>query len=280
MSKKIFEMIGFVSLVCFSFFYTSQISTVIKENDDLMKQIEDISAQYRQESIDAVIEGNTIIPGLQGKEVDVKKSYQKMKQINMLNTNLLEYQEIKPEVSSYRVYGKYIIRGNPNKKQAALIFLVNDHDDVHKITSILKDKKATFFIDGHWFENNNQTIIDLINAGHTIGNLGYDLNYQINGIAWMNTIVSKIGKQKTTYCYNEIEDIASLDICKTNKSYTIRPDIITTKTPLTTVKEGLKNGSMISLEINDITMKELPLIIDFIHSKDLELVNLEELLTE
>ena len=34
--KKIFEIIGFLSLMLFTFTYTSKISMVIKENDDVM----------------------------------------------------------------------------------------------------------------------------------------------------------------------------------------------------------------------------------------------------
>ena len=46
------------------------------------------------------------------------------------------------------------------------------------------------------------------------------------------------------------------------------------------IKKDLKNGSIITLKINKTTIEQLPLIIEYINSKDLEIVNLEELLNE
>ena len=71
--KRFFEIIGFISLVCFSFFYTEKIATVIKNNDDVLKQIENVKIQSKTNPIDAKIEGNTIIPGMSGKIIDVFK---------------------------------------------------------------------------------------------------------------------------------------------------------------------------------------------------------------
>ena len=280
--KKIFETVGLISLVCFSFFYTNRITTVIKENDDLLKQIEEIQEQYKTEPINAVIEGNTIIPGLSGKMIDIKNSYKKMKKLNKFNANLLVYKDSKPEISVKKVYDKYIISGNKNNKEVSLLFLLDNQDKIDKLLSILDENeiKATFYTDGKWFENNDQTIIDLIEDGHIIGNLGYHFKYDTSGVSWMNTIVTKIGKQRQTYCYNAIEEESTLEYCNLNQSYTIRPSIIVKNNPLIEIKSGLSNGSIISLEVNDTTIKELPLIIDYIASKDLSIVTIEELLNE
>ena len=110
--KRIFEIIGFISLVCFSFFYTNEISNVIKENDDLLIQIKDNENLYNVKAIDAVILDDTIIPGVSGKKVSVDKSYNNMKKYNTFNENLLVYDKVKPNVSVNKVYDKYIISGN------------------------------------------------------------------------------------------------------------------------------------------------------------------------
>lgn len=278
--KKIFEAIGFLTLILFTFFYTSKITTVIKENDDLLKQINDIKNQYKTDPINAIIKDDTIIAGVSGSEIDVRQSYEKMKQINLFNFNLLVYKDVKPTISVTGVFDKYIIKSN--KKGVSLLFLVRANDDINSIVNILNNYQitATFYIDGNWFENNNEKIIELIDNGHTIGNLGYNNNYNVNGISWMNTIVTKIGKQKATYCYVEQDNLEILNICKNNKSYTIKPNIIVKSNPLITIRQKMEKGSIISLKINDSTIKELPLIISYINSKDLEIVNLEELLDE
>lgn len=280
--KKIFEGIGLLSLICFSFFYTSQIATVIKDNDDIYKQINEIKEQYTTKPIDAIIKGNTIIPGISGSEIDVNKSYKKMKKINSFNDNLLVYKSIKPSISVNEMYDKYIISGNKNKNEVALLFLLKDGDSVHSILNILQENEveATFFTDGYWFENNNELVLDIIEEGHNIGNLGYTYNYNVSGIDWMNSIVKSIGEQKDTYCYNLIDDATALSLCNGNKSYTIRPNIVIKQNPLIEIKKSLNNGSIISLEVNDTTTKELPLILDYIDSKDLKMVNIEELIEE
>lgn len=278
--KKIFQIIGFVTLILFTFAYTNKITTVIKENDDLLKQIEDIENQYMTEPINAIIKDNTIIAGISGSKINVKESYKKMKKIDEFNTNLLVYESIKPEISVLNYYDKYIIKSNKN--EVSLLFLVEQNNNIEKILNILNNYeiKATFYTDGNWFENNNEKIIDLIEEGHTIGNLGYNYSYNVNGISWMNTIVTKIGNQKYSYCYTEEENEEILKICKNNSSYTIMPNIIVKNNPLITIKQNLEKGSIISLKINDTTINELPLIIEYINSKDLNIVNLEELLDE
>ena len=268
--KKIFEGIGLLSLICFSFFYTNKISMVIKNEDDILKQIESIKEQYKTEAISAKVEGDTIIPGVSGIEINVKKSYKKMKRINEFNDNLLVYESIKPKVSVEKVYDKYIISGNKTKKEVSLLFLLQNNDDVNKIVSILDDNDilATFYTDGLWFENNNEIVIELIKQGHIIGNLGYNYSYNNSDITWMNAVVTKLANQK------------ALDRCHSNSSYTITPSILVKNNALINVKKNLENGSIIALEVNENLIKELQLVIDYIHSKDLEVVTIEELLDE
>lgn len=280
--KKIFETIGLLCLICFSFFYTEKISTVIKENDDIQKEIEQVKDQYKTVAIDAIINNDTIIPGVSGKTIDVKASYKKMKKINSFNDNLLVYKNTKPKISVENIYDKYIITGNKTKKEISLLFLVEENDNIDKVIDILKKNniKATFYIDGNWFENNNEKSLELIKDGHIVGNLGYNYRYDVSGISWMNTIVTKIGNQKSTYCYTENKNQDILNICKNNKSYTIIPNIVVKQNPLITIKKNLSNGSIISLKINDGLQSELPLIINYINSKDLEIVTIEKMLDE
>ena len=59
--KKFFEIIGFIALACFSFFYTNKISTVIMVQDDLLKQIESLKEQSYIKPIDAYIENDKVV---------------------------------------------------------------------------------------------------------------------------------------------------------------------------------------------------------------------------
>ena len=84
--KKIFEIIGFLSLMLFTFTYTSKISMVIKENDDLLSQIKEVSTQYKKDPINATIKDNTIVAGVSGSQIDIDESYSKMKKLNQSST--------------------------------------------------------------------------------------------------------------------------------------------------------------------------------------------------
>ena len=95
----------------------------------------------------------------------------------------------------------------------------------------------------------------------------------------MDTIIKKIGKQENSYCY-KTDNKKDLENCALQKDYTISPTIEIDDYPLINVKNNLKAGNIISFKINNNLIKELDLIIKYIESKDLEIVNLETLLEE
>lgn len=96
----------------------------------------------------------------------------------------------------------------------------------------------------------------------------------------MNNIIKKIGKQKVNYCYSEKDNEKNLTACTLQKNYTIRPNIITTNTPLTEIKKNIKSGSLIALPINTKTNEELQLIINYIKTRGYKIENLQEHLSE
>lgn len=279
--KKFFQALGLLTLMIFGFFYTEKTALVVKNLDKLMITIKEQKDTYKIEPINAIINDNTIIPGISGKEVNLNKSYKAMKKLGDYNPTLLEYNNIKPDISLKDSYNKYIISGNDKKKEVTLIFKVDD-DNIDNILKILKENEinANFFIDGNWFENNNDLVISLIKEGHNVGNISYNLDYKNNGFLWMNTIINKIGNQKNNYCYNEINNEENLNICALAKSYTIKPNLVIKNNPLIEIKDSLRNGSIISMDINSSVEKELPLIIKYIKSKDLKIVNLQKLIEE
>lgn len=280
--KKIFETIGFISLICFSFFYTNKISLVIKENDDIIKQIKDIKSEYEIKPIDAKINNDEIIPGKKGSSIDVNKSYEKMKQINTFNDKLLVYKDIYPNISVNKKYDKYIISGNESKKEISIIFILKENENIDSLLKILNkyNIKSNFFVSINWFTNNNEEITTLINEGHIIGNFPTDDLYLRSSINWMNGVVSKINKQTDTFCYNKEKDNNFLNICNLNKSYTIKPSLEIFDNPSINIKNSIKNGSIIALEVNNKVLTELPFIIEYINSRGFNIVTLSKLIEE
>lgn len=280
--NKFFTFFGFLCLICFSFIITDKTTSILLNNDELMMKIKEVSSNYSSLSYDGVIENNTFIPGISGKEVNIKKSYNAMKKYGIFMSSLLEYNEIKPKNELKDNYNKYIISGNDKKKEISLIFIINEEDDIDKIISILDDKgiKANFFVDGYWFEKNNDMIPEIIKQNHIIGNLSYNSNYNDGAYIWMDTIIKRIGKQNIGYCYVEDENEEILKICSMNKNYTIKPGLILKNNYIANIKKDIKNGMIISLDVNNTLINELPIIISYIESKGYKIDNLNELLKE
>ncbi|MDD2518903.1 MAG: polysaccharide deacetylase family protein [Bacilli bacterium] len=280
--KRFFQRIGLITLICLSFIYTEKAANVLIEVDDLMVRIREEKELFKQAPVNAIVDGDTIIPGINGIEVDEVKSYHKIKKIGHYNKELLEYKTIKPNVTLSTNYNKYIIGGNESKRSVSLVFIVDKNTDVNKILAVLKQKNiiANFFIDSVWLENNNELLLSMIETGHNIGNLSYEQNYNHSDFIWVDTIIKKVGNQKQGYCYSEGENEVALKICALNKNFTIRPSFVVKEYPTLEVKENLKSGSIISLPINGVVEKELSSIIDLIYSKGLVIENLNKFLKE
>lgn len=279
--KKFFEYLGLLVLVGFSFFYTEQTASVVKELDDIMIQLREKAPNYLSGVKEAIITKDTIIPGISGKQVNINLSYQKMRKIGVYNEKYLQYDLIKPKNLLSKNLDKYIIGGNKLKKQVSLIFFVEERDNIKTILEILNNYEvnSNFFVDGIWFEKNNDQIVKLIEEGHNIGNLSYNLDYQNSSFVWMDTIIKKIGKQKIGFCY-KTNNQKDLEICSLQKNYTIASTEKIVSYPLINIKKNLKSGDIIALEINEELVRELELIIKYIKSKDIGIVSLETLLDE
>ena len=277
--KRLFEMIGLLSLACFSFFVTEKTTLVFENVDNIMIQIKENSYNYNIDSMDAIVDGDTIIPGIYGKVVDIKKSYKKMKKYGYYNENMYVYNNVKPIISLVDNMDKYIINGNKSKRNVSLIFTVFDND-IDNILNILDKNsvKGTFFIDDEWFNNNNDLVLSLINNGHNIGNLSHNLDYSDSSFGWIDTIIKSLSSQKQGYCYYT-GNSDNIEYCKNYKNYTIKP-IEISNNPLYEVKNVLSNGVMLSFSFNGKVIKELDSIISYIKSKGYSIVNLEELLSE
>lgn len=280
--KRLLESVGLITVVCLSFFYTEKTVNVVKEYDDIMIAIKEKKDTNRLEPIDAKIEKNTIIPGIHGQKVNENKSYSKMKRYGSFNSSLMVYEEIQPNISVSNNLDKYIIQGNKEKNMISLIFLVQGNDQIDAILSILQKKEiqANFFVDSTWLEENETSIGEMITAGHNIGSLGKQGDYTDSDYPWVDNKIKTTTNQKFGYCYNEVEDIQSLELCASYNNYTIRPNIIIESKPLMEVKEKISPGSMISFKVNDQTSTQLPLIIEYIKSKGYTIATLEEHLSE
>ena len=276
--RKVFEIIGLLSLACFSFFITEKTTLVFENVDNIMVQIKENSFKFNVDKVEGIINDDTIIPGINGRYVNIKKSYKRMKKYGFYNESLYVYDYIKPNISLSNNNDKYIVSGNKTKRNVSLIFIVNQ--DINDIVNILNVNgvKANFFVNSSWFEENNDLVLNLIKEGHIIGNLGNNYNYSDSSFGWMDTIIKSLSSQKQGYCYytNNRENDS---YCINYKNYIIKP-IIINNNPLYEVKNNLCSGIMLSFNIDNKVINELDSIIKFIKSKGYNIVNIETLLSE
>lgn len=274
--KKTFEYIGIFCLFIFSFIFTEKTANVLKEQDDVMIKIKEVESNYYIEPIEDIIVDKTIIPGSNGRMVDVDESYYKMKKVGLFNESLLVFKDIETKNSIKNSYDKFIISGNKIKKKVSLIFLVYSDEKIDHVLQILNNNnvKGNIFVSGYFMENNS-SYINNISKNHLIGNLGYNNDYNNYDFIWMSTIIKKFNNN---YCYTENLNENVLDICSKNKSYTIVPSVIIRTKPLMNVSKNLSNGNIISFYINDDLLKELDIVLKEIKSKGYEIVDLDELL--
>lgn len=281
-NKPYLTVIGICLLTVFSFYYTNKLIEFSKSKDPIMIEIMKNKDDYNKLSIDALINNNYIIPGSEGLEVDVDKSYTKMKKLGKYNDNLYVYDVVKPTISIKDNYDKFVINGNTTKKEVSLIFKVNDLKNIENINKILfnNNVSATFFIDGNIKDDDINILKILDESNNYFGNLGYNKKYSIKTIKYTNALLDRIDDDNHNYCYVEKDDINVLKTCSEVKMYTIKPMVVSNIFPFTYIKQNLENGKIFSLDTNSYTLKQLDLIIKYVRQKGYDFVTLEEILNE
>lgn len=257
----------------FGFFGVDKVVNIKKDNDLLMQTIKEKKESYSIEPIEAIVNNDTIIPGKNGKKININSSYNNMKKLGEFNDVFFVYDEVKPDTKLKNNYDKYIISGNKSKKEIALVF---DSDDryLNDILNILKinDIKANFLIDGLWGENNIETI-DRIGKHNDFINKGYNNEYSEITLLYTNGIINKFNH--SSFCFLEEKNKDVINLCKSKKMGTILSVGINFKDY---TKINLENGKILYLKIKDI--KQLNLLIKYIKQKGYKIVTLKELLQE
>jgi len=258
--KKIFEYIGILSLVCFSFFLTDKTVSVVQEIDDIMIQIKNNQHKYHQNSMNASVDKQYIVPGLPEKSVDIEKSYTEMKKVGVYDTNHFVYKVTKPKENLDNYLNKYIVSGNPQKRMVSIILIIKDKS-LSSVLNLLGDKRVAFVLDNDTISTEIKNIELALERGNEF--LIGDTNIQqfLSTKQQLDTL-----KNPTMICYNEKEDKKFLSLCKKNKYYSVTSTTIT-KTPLSQTKDLLRSGSFLVFEVNQQFLKEFPNILSYIESK-------------
>ncbi len=252
--KKIANYLFTIILFIFSFYYTNIVSNYIKEKDPIMLALKKSQKTFETDPINAIIDNNTIIPGRNGKIIDLDKSYRKMKKINKFLESLIVFKETPPDISLKNNYDKVIINGNKTSKSISILLKVNDL----KILKKLKDNSLNFILDINFIESNQDYLKQISN----------------NIIVLEQPNIANLSN--IDYCY--IENSFS-SYCKNYQLYTIKPIFITHDYYYNTY-QLLDNGKIFSYLINEHNIDEIYKIYLAIKNLGYEVVSLDTLLKE
>lgn len=278
--KNVIKFFGLLSLIGFSFFYTDKVMDVVLEQDSIMIEINKTKDDYKISPIDAIIEEEGIIPGINGRVVNVEDSYNNMKSIGIFHENYFVFDKIKPDISMYDYYDKYIIGGNSNKHMVSLVFILNDDENLDNLSEIVKKKniKVNYFVDYNYLNNNSTKIKKIENA--KIYSYGIDGSYAPDTLLFSNNLIERITKQETNFCLVKKKNDKTLDLCFENNMFTIFPNIIVKDNLFNEVKNNISSGSIILIPMDSRSINSLEITIDYIKAKGLEISYLSNLLDE
>lgn len=182
--KRLLYLGIFASLLFLLIFITStnsneklRIPVSYSENTNLIESIQNFAETNDDKPIDAVVDRVwKAIPGYNGLDVDIEKSYERMAPLNQFEEQNVVFKEIPPTISLQDLGPSPIYKGN--EKKAMVAFLINvawGDEFIPPILEALKkhDVQATFFLDGSWTQKNPELAKLLIGNGHEIGSHAY-----------------------------------------------------------------------------------------------------------
>ena len=128
MKKDFIKTIFIILLLTFSFYYAKKISTLLIYKSSLMHEIMDNKDNYEEKSVNAIIDGDYITPGIDGYKVAGLESYYQMKNQGVFDEDKIVYEKVEPEISLANNQTLIINKANSFKRKVSLI--VNNNEEV------------------------------------------------------------------------------------------------------------------------------------------------------
>lgn len=277
--KRVYPVILSCLLIAFSFYYTNKVAGIVRGKDPIMQSIKEEKANYEKKAINANVSGDNIIPGKNGKKVNIEASFQKMSQYGKYNDSLYVFDEVEPEVSINTYFDKYVESGREDSKDVALVFDILRFDNMDDVLSLLESNNvtATFFVDGLFMENNRSLLENVSKKGYEIELLSYNGGYDKIYFESSLHVLNDITKDRPKYCVAHYDKKEVLDICNSLSLHTVIPSVDTSNNSFGVVKNKLRGGSIIGLSNSGVNLNT---IINYIKQKGYNLVRLDTLLQE
>ncbi len=255
--NRCFKSLGMIVLLCASFYYTHQFALLMKSKDPIYQSIL-LSAKEKQvASLSATIDGDYIVPGIDGLKVNVDKSFQKMKSLGAFLESYLVFDEEMPTVSLNNNMDKIINKGNSVKQSVS--FIIDENSNL-----------ASYFDKQHI---NYAYFATLKTAKDDV--LGEKINIDEKNYNEVDKILNKKNDLANIYCPI---NILSKDFCKSKGKIMIMPTVEINKLNFASLQNSIVSGSIIYIKNLDVSL--LKLLIENLVYKNYSIVNLSYLLSE
>ena len=260
--KRVYPVILSCLLIAFSFYYTNKVAGIVRGKDPIMQSIKEEKANYEKKAINANVSGDNIIPGKNGKKVNIEASFQKMSQYGKYNDSLYVFDEVEPEVSINTYFDKYVESGREDSKDVALVFDILRFDNMDDVLSLLESNNvtATFFVDGLFMENNRSLLENVSKKGYEIELLSYNGGYDKIYFESSLHVLNDITKDRPKYCVAHYDKKEVLDICNSLSLHTVIPSVDTSNNSFGVVKNKLRGGSIIGLSNSRVNLNTIIII--------------------
>ena len=252
--KDIIKYISILILIAFSFYYTDKISTLIIYNSELMKEIVNHKSHEEVKAISALINGQYIIPGINGLKVNELDSYYQMKAEYEYNKGKLVFDDVEPETSIEKNKHLIINKGNRNKKAVSIILHNND-----EILNYIKKENIKVSTLIKYDEFNKDSFAEQIN---------YD-----NDMKKLDILLDKY-KVNTNICYVTSDN---KEECIKRKKYLVEPTYYMNN--LLVISIDITSGDIYFIDDN-MSLSSFKQLIKKINYRNLDIVYLSELISE
>lgn len=247
---------AFVVVLCvFSFYMSDRLIIMVENLSPIMKEVKLKAKDELTEPVNAIIEGNTIIPGSYGKSVNERESYLKMNDFGVFNETFFVYDYIKPDVSLEDNLDKVIV-GSAKKKYVSIII------EDEKFSKYLKDEDIEY-------TKIIKSSDEIKEESYINGNLEREEYDELNMYLKRQKINNKI-------C---LVEYSNMELCRKYKYYLISPSKKITNANLASAKNSIKGGEIILLD-SSLSLNEVKILISSIKYKNLEFMKLEEFISE
>lgn len=247
------KKIGILIFFIFSYYYANKIIEYSSNNNKIISSIDEYANEVDVSCIEGSINNDGVILSYSGLIVDKNKSYINMKG-NTFNKDLIEYKKDNCILNLENNYDKYIISGNKELNNISIILDIVNNKYIDEMKQILDTNNIKYNISSFNIVDTN------------------------NYFLYKGNDIDTIKKLNNVYCTNIKYDI--LNDCYKNRINSINSINYIDNNLLTNIKKVINNGSIIFIKETQSNKNELLTSINYIKSRNYNIVYINELLTK